>query len=139
MKTDADPKSAGHRHYRWGTLLIWLGVLIWVPFILLKLDGENPSFLWYLPFHLLGVVGGSRLRSFARKELELPRRKRNLLQMAGSILIALGILSWAPYFYMKMFTQTPVDVMDFLPFHLTGVLGGILLLGINHLTARKNG
>jgi len=53
-------------------------------------------------------------------------------------MIALGILTWAPYFYLKLFTQSSVEVMNFLPFHLTGVLGGILLLTINHLVTRKN-
>jgi hypothetical protein len=134
MKANADSK----KHYLWGTLLIWLGVLIWVPFIVLKMTGENPSFLWYLPFHLIGVVGGSRLRAFARKEMGLPPPKRNPLQIGGSILIALGILTWAPYFYLKAFTQTSVDVMNFLPFHLIGVLGGVLLLTINYFNARKN-
>lgn len=139
MKSDTDLKNIGRRHYQWGTLLIWLGVLTWAPFILLKLAGESPSFLWYLPFHLVGVVGGARLRSFARQELGLPRPKRNPLQIAGRILIALGILAWAPYFYLKISAQTSVEAMDFLPFHLGGVLGGILLLTIHHLTARKDG
>lgn len=133
MNNAPDSELAGHRYYRAGTLLIWLGVLTWAPFILLNLAGENPSFLWYLPFHLIGVVGGARLRSSARKELGLPRPKRNPLQIAGRILIALGILAWTPYFYLKMFTQTSVEVMDFLPFHLTGVLGGVLLLAIKRL------
>jgi hypothetical protein len=134
MKDNADPK----KHYLWGTLLIWLGVLIWAPFIILKMMGENPLFLWYLPFHLIGVIGGSRLRAFARKEMGLPPPKRNPLQIGGSILIALGILTWAPYFYLKAFAQISLDVMNFLPFHLIGVLGGVLLLAINHMNVRKN-
>ena len=134
MKSDANSK----KHYFWGTLLIWVGVLIWVPFILLQIAGKHPSFLWYLPFHLVGVIGGSRLRSLARREMGLTPPKRNPLRIIGSIMIALGILTWAPYFYLKLFTQSPVEVMNFLPFHLTGVLGGILLLTINHLVTRKN-
>lgn len=137
MNNTVNSELTGHGYYRWGTLLIWLGVLIWVPFIYLKLNSGNPSFLWYLPFHLLGVVGGSRLRASARKALGLPRPKRNPLQLAGGLLIALGILAWVPYFYLKLFTQSAVEVMNFLPFHLTGVLGGILFLTINHLRARR--
>jgi len=130
-------KAKSSNYLRLGTLLLWLGILVWVPFIVLQISGKHPPFLWYLPFHLVGVVGGARLRAFARKEMGLPPPKRNPLQIAGSILIVLGILAWAPYLYLKSFTQTPVDVLNFLPFHLTGVLGGILLLIINQLNIRK--
>ena len=44
--------------YRLGTLLLWLGILTWVPFIILRIVGEKPSLFWFLPFHLLGVIGG---------------------------------------------------------------------------------
>ena len=131
-------KTEPSNYHLWGTVLIWLGVLVWVPFILLKLTGETPSFLGYLPFHLVGVIGGARLRAFARKEMGLPAPKRNPLQIAGSLLIALGILVWPPYFYLKMTTQTPVEVMNFLPFHLTGVLSGISLLAINQWKRRRS-
>ena len=130
-------KTNVSKYLRLGPLLIWLGVLVWVPFIVLQISGKHPSFLWYLPFHLIGVVGGARLRAFARKEMGIPSPKRNPLRIAGSILIVLGILVWAPYLYLKSFTQTPVEVLNFLPFHLTGVLGGILLLVINQLNIRK--
>jgi hypothetical protein len=138
MKTNSDLKASTQRYYLWGTLLIWSGVLIWVPFIILQTAGQHPSFLWFLPFHLVGVVGGSRLRAFARKEMGIVPPKRNLLQIAGSVLIVLGILAWAPYFYLKVFTQISVEVMNFLPFHLIGVLGGILLLTVNYLISRKD-
>jgi hypothetical protein len=122
--------------YRLGTALIWLGVLTWVPFIILKIAGEKPSFLWYLPFHLIGVIGGSRLRATARKEMDLPPGKTSLLQLTGHGLIYAGILVWAPYFYLKATTAT-VEVMNFLPYHLTGVLGGITLLLIHFWRTRK--
>lgn len=138
MNTNINPPITLQRYFFFGTLLIWLGVLIWTPFIVLQIAGQQPSFLLFLPFHLIGVIGGARLRSFARKQMGLPSPKRNPLQIIGSILIVLGILTWVPYFYLKAFTQTPVNVMNFLPFHLTGVLGGVLLLAINHLSLRKN-
>lgn len=137
MKTNSGLKAGAPRYYLWGTLLIWFGVLTWVPFIILQIAGQHPSFLWFLPLHLIGVVGGSRLRVFARKEMGVAPPKRNLLRIAGSVLIGLGILAWAPYFYLKAFTQTSVEVMNFLPFHLIGVLGGVLLLTINYLISRK--
>jgi hypothetical protein len=113
--------------YRLGTILVWLGVLTWVPFIFLRAIGEKPTFLLFLPFHLVGVVGGSRLRSSARKELGISLPKRDLLHTAGHILILLGISVWAPYLYSKLVMGQSVEVMSYLPFHLTGVLGGVFL------------
>ena len=113
--------------YRLGIILIWLGVLTWVPFIFLRAIGERPPFLLFLPFHLIGVIGGSRLRSLARKELGMPPPKKNILQMTGHGMILLGILVWVPYVYLKLVMAQSVELMNFLPFHLTGVLGGVLL------------
>ena len=63
MVTDEKIYNVALTRYRLGNMLIWLGVLTWVPFIVLRIAGEKPSLLWYLPFHLLGVIGGSRLRA----------------------------------------------------------------------------
>lgn len=123
--------------YRLGTILIWLGVLTWAPFIFLRAIGEKPTFLLFLPLHLIGVIGGSRLRSMARRELGMMPNKRNTLHTAGHILILLGILVWAPYLYLKLAMGQPVEVMNFLPFHLTGVLGGVLLHLISYLIERQ--
>jgi hypothetical protein len=125
------------RRYRLGTALIWLAVLTWAPFIVLRIAGEKPSLFLYLPFHLVGVMGGARLRASAHKEMDMPPPKKSRLRVAGHGLIFLGILVWAPYFYLKMLTSMPAEVMDFLPYHLTGVLGGVAVLGINHLADRK--
>ena len=124
--------------YRLGNVLIWLGVLAWVPFIVLRMAGEKPSFLLFLPFHLIGVVGGSRLRSLARKEMGELAPKRNTLRVLGHGMIYLGILVWMPYFYLKLIAHQPVEVMNFLPFHLTGVFGGIFLLIVSYLINRRN-
>jgi len=122
--------------YRLGTILIWLGVFTWLPFIFLRAIGENPQFLFFLPFHLVGVVGGSRLRSIARKELGLPATEKNMLVIAGHIMILLGILVWAPYLYIKLVMGQSVEVMNYLPYHLTGVLGGVLLHVLNYVRGR---
>ena len=122
--------------YRLGTILIWLGVLTWAPFIFLRAIGEKPTFLLFLPFHLIGVVGGSRLRSTARRELGLNAPKRNLLHTAGHILILLGISVWVPYLYSKLVLGQSVEVMNYLPFHLTGVLGGVFLHVLSYLLER---
>ena len=136
MVTDKKIYSAALMRYRLGNVLIALGVLTWLPFIVLRIAGEKPSLFLYLPFHLLGVIGGSRLRAFARKEMGVLPAKKSLLQILGHGMIFLGILVWSPYFYLK-FVQQPVEVMNYLPYHLTGVLGGITLLVVNYFLAQR--
>jgi len=75
MVIDEKIYNAAFPCYRPGTLLIWLGVLTWLPFITLRIAGEKPSLLWFLPFHLAGVIGGSRLRSVAHKDMGAPPAK----------------------------------------------------------------
>ena len=138
MVTEEKITNVALARYRLGTALIWLGVMTWLPFIILRIAGEKPSLFWFLPIHLIGVVGGSRLRSLARKEMGALTPKKNLLRVIGHGLIYTGILVWAPYFYLKLITQQPVNVMNFLPYHLAGIFGGILFLGLSYLSNRKN-
>ena len=123
--------------YRLGTILIWLGVFTWAPFIFLRAIGEKPAFLFFLPFHLIGVIGGSRLRSMARRELGMAPPKKSVLHTAGHALILAGILVWAPYLYSKLVMGQPVEVMNYLPFHLTGVLGGVFLHLLSFIIERQ--
>lgn len=123
--------------YRLGTVLVWLGVLTWAPFIFLRVLGEKPPFGWFLPFHLMGVVGGAHLRRLARKAMETTPERKNLFTIVGHALIGVGVLVWAPYFYLKYAQGAAVEVMSFLPFHLAGVLGGLALLGVGLLKNRK--
>jgi hypothetical protein len=124
--------------YRLGSIFIWLGILTWLPFIFLKAIGEKPAFLFFLPFHLLGVIGGSRLRSIARKELGVMPPRINALHLAGYLLILLGIFAWAPYLYLKLVMRQPVEVMHYLPYHLSGVLGGVSLHVASYVRERSN-
>ena len=136
MVAEEKINSTALMQYRLGTVLIWLGVLTWLPFIVLRIAGEKPSLFCFLPIHLVGVVGGSRLRSWARTEMGALAPKKNLLRVIGHGLIYIGILVWAPYFYLKLIAQQPVDVMSYLPYHLAGVLSGILFLGLSYLINR---
>jgi hypothetical protein len=122
--------------YRLGTLLLWLGVFTWLPFIFLRAVGEKPPFLYFLPFHLIGVLGGSRLRAMARRELGVAPPRKSPLLIAGHLMIFLGILVWAPYLYLKLVPGQPVEVMHYLPYHLTGVLGGVALHVLSYLVER---
>jgi hypothetical protein len=136
MVTNKKVLNAALIRYRLGNILLALGVLTWLPFIVLRIAGEKPSLFLYLPFHLVGVIGGSRLRASARKEMGILPAKKSLMQMFGHGMIFIGILVWVPYFYLKIIHQS-VEVMDYLPYHLTGILGGVMLLVINYLISRK--
>jgi hypothetical protein len=96
MVTEKNLLSAPLVRYRLGIVLIWLGVLTWAPFILLRIAGEKPSLFWYLPFHLIGVIGGARLRSVARRELGISPEPKNIWRILGHGLILTGVAVWAP-------------------------------------------
>jgi hypothetical protein len=136
-KRTAHPALA---RYRLGVALLWLGVLTWLPFIVLRAGGSKPSIFWFLPFHLLGVIGGSQMRAKARREMGGAAPAKNVFSMVGHSLIFLGILVWGVYFYLKLIAGQPVDAGDFLPFHLTGIFGGIASLGAGYLfnTGKRN-
>ncbi len=136
MVTDEKIINTVLARYRLGNVLIWLGVMTWLSFIVLRIVGEKPSIFLFLPFHLMGVLGGSRMRSLARKELGLTAPKKNALRTAGHSLIFIGILVWLPYFYLKLIAQRSVDVMNFLPYHLTGVLTGVGFLVLSYLVSQ---
>jgi hypothetical protein len=137
MVTDEKMINTALTRYRLGTIFIWLGVMTWLPFIVLRIAGEKPSFFWYLPVHLFGVVGGSRLRSAALKEMNSLAPKKNPLRAVGHGLIYIGVLVWVPYFYLRLIAQQPVDVLNFLPFHLAGVLGGVFCIALSYVFSRK--
>jgi polyferredoxin len=138
MLTDEKIYNAALVRFRLGTVLIWLGVLTWLPFIVLRIAGEKPSLLWFLPFHLIGVIGGSRMRSAGRREMGVPLAKKSRLRALGHALILAGILVWVPYLYSKLVLQQDMEVMNYLPFHLAGILGGILVLALDYFVSRKN-
>lgn len=124
--------------YRAGIALIWLGVLTWLPFILMRASGMKPSIFWFLPFHLIGVIGGSRLRKAAREEMGSSAPPKNIFRSIGHGLIFLGISVWGVYFYLRLAAGQPADVGDFLPYHLIGIFGGIAFLSLGYFLNRKN-
>ena len=138
MVTDKKIYNTALMRYRLGSVSIWLGVLTWLPFIVMRIAVDKPSLFWYLPFHLLGVIGGARLRLAARKEMGGSTSPKNILQMLGHGLIFAGILVWTPYFYLKLIAEQEVEVMNFLLYHLAGILGGIVFLLIHFFISRKN-
>lgn len=137
MVTDEKIYHAARWRYRLGSVFIWLSVLVWAPFIILQIMGEQPSLIWYLPCHLICVKGGSRLRARARKEWGIPKPQKTRLHTIGHGVIWAGILVWVPYYYFQIIAGQPVDMMDYLPFHLVGVLGGSGLLAVNMWLSKK--
>ena len=112
-----------------GTIFIIAGVLVWVPYLVLRTTGETPSLLVFLPFHLLGVVGGARMRTSANKQLGIPVEKRRGYMRISLYLVIASLLVWIPYFVLEL-SGRPVELTPFLTVHLVGMLGGLGLMGV---------
>ena len=110
-----------------GTGAIWLGVLAWAPFLYLVAQRQSVSIFPYLTMHLVGVLGGAWLRNSADRlegqgQVQPTRGRRRLL--LSKVMIYLGVLAWAPYFYFTRVLGQDLEMDPFLAAHLTGVLGG---------------
>jgi polyferredoxin len=137
MVTREDELFPAIARYRLANSLIWIGVLTWAPFILLRFAGETPNLFLFLPFHLLGVVGGSRLKAAARRDLGEAAPQKTRLRTLGHILVFTGIMVWVIYFFLKLVVHMPVEVGQFLPFHLTAMLSGVVILFANFWRERR--
>ena len=137
MVTKGEVFPAVETRYRLATVMIWVGGLTWNPFIVMRILGNTPSIFWFLPFHLIGVVGGSRMKALARREMGALPPQKTRLRTLGYMLIILGILVWMLYFSLKLIFQVPVEVVQLLPYHLAAVLSGIALLLVNFLVLRR--
>lgn len=115
--------------HKYGTALLWAGVLVWVPYFLLRMVGESPSLLMYLPFHLLGVIGGARMRITANKQLGKPVEKRKGYKRVAHYIVIASLFIWIPYYALKL-SGRPVELTPFLIVHLIGIFSGTGLMGI---------
>ncbi len=106
-----------------GTILIILGVAAWLPFFYLISIGREVSIFPFLAAHLGGVLSGAWLRS--RGVANERRDENRSLRLTSSVLIYLGVLAWAPYFYLTRVAGMDALITPFLAAHLTGVLGGL--------------
>lgn len=107
---------------RASNILITLGVLAWLPYFYLLASGQTPSILPFLAVHLSGVLGGGYLRS--RSPQAETYEKGRSRKIVARFMIILGVLAWAPYFYITRVQGIDQAIGPFLAFHLTGVLGG---------------
>jgi hypothetical protein len=122
-----------HQLHRIGTVLLWIGVLVWAPYFALRIAGESPSLLVFLPFHLAGVIGGSRIRTAANRQLGKPREKRRGYKRVAHVLVIASILLWIPYYALKV-SGRPVELNPFLIVHLIGILSGTGMMAIGGAT-----
>lgn len=113
-----------------GTVLIWLGVLAWAPFLVAVAAKQSISIVPFLIAHLSGVLGGWWLRRSADQAEGIDRAGEAYGQrrkLASRILIYLGVLAWAPYIYLDRIVGQDLEIGPFLAVHLTGVLSGVVL------------
>jgi len=111
--------------WRLGTTLIWIGVSAWLPFFYFLSMDRPVSIFPYLAAHLTGVLGGSWLRArYARAAGLEPPRHGGKRRIVARVMIYLGVLAWAPYFYLTRVTGLDLEIGPFLTAHLIGVLGG---------------
>jgi hypothetical protein len=121
-----------------GTMLIWTGIFVWVPYVVLHLIGQEPKLIIFLPLHLVGVVSGSRLRKVnENNSFENSQAASQPLQKLGRIFILLGALVWVPYFWLDLVMRQTVHLQQYLPFHLAGVFTGLGLLLLNAILKRN--
>ncbi|MCL5429091.1 MAG: hypothetical protein M1347_04715 [Chloroflexi bacterium] len=106
----------------WGSILIILGVAAWLPYFYLLSRGSAPSIFPFLAVHLAGVLSGGWLRSGLQRSAKGSDHK---LRWLSRILIYLGVLAWAPYFYLTRVAGVDTVIAPFLAAHLTGVLSGL--------------
>lgn len=113
-----------------GTILIWVGVLAWAPFLAAVAAKQAVSILPFLIAHLSGVLGGWWLRRSADRAEGIDRARDihgQRRKLASRILIYLGVLAWAPYIYLDRIVGQDLEIGPFLAVHLTGVLSGVAL------------
>lgn len=102
--------------------------MVWAPFFILRIAGESPALMVFLPFHLAGVFSGARLRTVANQQLGRSKAKRSGYKRISHIMVIASILVWIPY-YVQKFSGYPVALDLYLTLHLVGILSGIGLNG----------
>lgn len=105
-------------------LLIWMGVLAWVPYVALRLLGRDISVLPFLIVHILCITGGILLRRQASAGAPPPTRQVQRLKTISTVLLVLGVSVWGVYFGVQWLGVEVASVTPFLMAHLSGVLSG---------------
>lgn len=110
-------------------LLTIMGVSAWFPYLyLVVIKQQNPSLFPFLGVHLTGVVGGAILRNKLKNKTTESSEKNSVISIISKAMIAVGVAVWSPYLYMKYIQGFQPGLLPYLPIHLTGVIGGGILL-----------
>jgi hypothetical protein len=125
-----------------GRILIWAGILAWAPFFYFVGNNQPVSIFPFLAMHLVGVLSGAWLRASAdhMEGLNKLKAQHGWRLRLSRIMIYLGVLAWAPYFYLEQVAGQDVEIGPFLAMHLIGVLGGAALrvsLEVEGFVSRK--
>jgi hypothetical protein len=107
-----------------GTALIYIGVSVWLLYFYLLSTDREVSIIPFVIAHVTLVVSGARLRGRSHKEHSEPPADARL-RLISRVLITLGVLAWAPYFYITRVQGIDTAIGPFLATHLAGVLSGI--------------
>lgn len=114
--------------HTFGKALTLLGVLAWVPLLLLTFGGYSPSILPFLAVHLIGILGGVW---FKRTEqgggASISLTGKSLSRKLGSYLVLIGAAVWIPFIAINNLTVAEVSLAPFVTLHLSAVVPGILL------------
>ncbi len=113
-------------------ILTAFGVTAWFPYLyFVVIKQQNPSLFPYLGVHLTGVVGGAIIRKNLKNSSVGSPKKRSSLSIMSIALITVGVAVWTPYLYMKYIQGHNPGLLPYLPVHLTGVIGGGVLMIVN--------
>lgn len=107
-----------------GIVLIWMGVLAWVPYIYLISNGKESSIWPYLIVHLAGSFGGGKLQGRTEQDKLLVGTRRRKI---SKVLIYIGVIAWLPYIYLDNIVGIDVDITPYLTAHLLGIFSGIFV------------
>ena len=105
-------------------VFIWIGVLAWVPYIVLQILQKEISVFPFLGTHIFFIVGGIVLRKQASEGKAPPTQKVQRLKTVSTVLLVLGVSVWGVYFLVQWLGVDVTSIKPFLAAHLSGVLSG---------------
>jgi hypothetical protein len=106
------------------SIFIWIGVLAWVPYLVLRILHKDFSVFPFLGTHIFFITGGIVLRRQASAGAAAPSQQVQRLKTVSTVLLVLGVSVWGVYFAVQWLGVEVSSIKPFLAAHLTGVLSG---------------
>jgi hypothetical protein len=116
--------------------LIWLGLLAWIPYILMRALRLEVVVMPFLVVHLTGVLGGAFLQRASSGEQNTVSERERFRKTFSTVVILLGVSVWGVYFGLEWITGVEREVAPFLIAHLSGVLSGAGIKVYNFLSRK---